>query len=218
LTKGHSITARLAATILAAFIASRALADLPAAPTPIPVPPIPTAPRLGTPPKITLPTNTAPGKPAVDFPEAAVLNRLPIPPEAAITPADKSDPTPPPLSGLKTPAPASVSPGGSLSQIEEMLFQLDPGSSQVPPAAEAKLKQVAAELGQSPATRLEIRVFSPGKPHQESTANRLSLSRFFAIRNFLKQNGVSDTKIDARPLVSDPGEPNADRAELYIER
>jgi hypothetical protein len=218
LTKRRPITATLAASILAAFTARATLADLPAAPAPIPVPPIPTAPQLGAPPKISLPTNAAPGKPTTDFPEPAALDRLPIPPEAAITPADKSDTTPPPLSGLLTPAPATVSPGGSLSQIEEMFFQLEPGSNQLPPSAEAKLKQVAAELGQSQATRLEIRIFSPSKPHQESAARRLSLARFFAIRNFLKQNGVSDTKIDARPLVSDPGEQNADRAELYIER
>jgi outer membrane protein OmpA-like peptidoglycan-associated protein len=218
LTKRRPISAAFAATILAGFTAHGVLADLPAAPTPIPVPPIPTPPQLGAPPRVNLPNNKAPGRPSTDFPTPAVLDRLPIPPEAAITPADKADPTPPPVSGLLTPAPATVSPGGSLSQIEEMLFVLEPGSNQLPPAAEAKLKQVAAELAQNQATRLEVRIFSPSKPHQESAAHRLSLARYFAIRDFLKGNGVGDARIDARPLVSNPGEMNADRAELYIER
>ncbi|HTJ62226.1 MAG TPA: OmpA family protein [Alphaproteobacteria bacterium] len=218
MTKRRLITAICLATILAAFTAHNVLADLPAAPTPIPVPPIPTPPQLGAPPKVSLPNNKAPGRPPADFPEPAVLDRLPIPPEAAITPADRNDPAPPPVSGLLTPAPASVSPGGSLSQIEEMLFVLDPGSNQLPPTAQAKLQQVASELAQNQAARLEVRIFSPSKPHQEGTAHRLSLARYFAIRDFLKRNGVNDARIDARPLVSDPGEMNADRAELYIER
>jgi len=34
----------------------------------------------------------------------------------------------------------------------------------------------------------------------------------------LKRNGLEDSRIDGRPLTSDPNELNADRVELYIER
>ncbi len=204
--------------ILAALTAPAALCDVPGAPKPIPVPPIPKPPQLGAPPKVILPVNGPPGRPAIAIPAAASLDRLPIPPVAAITPADPSDPAPSPKSGALTPKPATVSPGGNVSQIEEMFFLLDPGSSQFSTAAESKLKLVAKELSQDDAGRLEVRIFSPSKPHAESAAHRLSLARFFAIREFLNRNGVSDDKIDGRPLISTPDELNADRAELYIER
>jgi hypothetical protein len=192
--------------------------DVPGAPKPVPVPPIPKPPQLGALPKVTLPTGGPPGRPAIEIPEAANLDRLPIPPVAAITPADKSDTTPPPKSGALTPAPATVSPGGNESRIEEMFILLDPGSNQLSPTAESKLQIVAKEMSQNQATRLEIRTFSPAKPHAESASHRLSLARFFAIRAFLNQNGVADDKIDGRPLISGPDELNADRVELYIER
>jgi outer membrane protein OmpA-like peptidoglycan-associated protein len=167
---------------------------------------------------VNLPSTAAPGRPNIEIPVAAVLDRLPIPPEATITPADKADPAPPFATGLQTPAPAIVSPGGNPSQIEEIFFLLEPGSSQFAPSTEAKLQLVAKELSQDHAARLEIRIFSPSKPHAESAAHRLSLARFFAIRDFLTRNGVDDAKIDARPLISAPNELNADRAELYVER
>jgi outer membrane protein OmpA-like peptidoglycan-associated protein len=206
------------AAILATLAAPAARCDVPGAPQPIPVPPIPKPPQLGAQPKIVLPNNGPPGRPTIEIPDAANLDRLAIPPVAAITPADPSDKTPPPQSGVFTTAPATVSPGGNLSQIEEMFFLLDPGSSQFSATAETKLQMVAKELAQNGATRLEVRTFSPAKPHAESAAHRLSLARFFAIRDFLNRNGVGDDKIDGRPLISTPDELNGDRAELYIER
>lgn len=217
MTPRRHIQAALAAAILAVSVLPNAWCDVPGAPKPVPVPPIPKPPQLGAPPKVTLPTNGPPGRPAIAIPDAANLDRLPIPPVATITPADTSDTAPPPKSGLFTPAPATVSPGGNVSQIEEMFILLDPGSNQLSPTAESKLQIVAKELSQNEATRLEIRTFSPAKPHAESAAHRLSLARFLAIREFLNRNGVGDDKIDGRPLISEADELNADRVELYIE-
>lgn len=218
MTPRRHIRAAVAALILAALFVPDAWCDVSGAPTPVPVPPIPKPPQLGAPPKVTLPTNGPPGRPNLEIPDAANLDRLPIPPVATITPADQSDTTPAPKSGVFTAAPATVSPGGNESQIEEMFFLLDPESSQFSPTAESKLQIVAKELSQDAAARLEIRTFSPAKPHAESAAHRLSLARFFAIREFLNRNGVADDKIDGRPLISGIDELNADRAELYIER
>jgi outer membrane protein OmpA-like peptidoglycan-associated protein len=135
-----------------------------------------------------------------------------------ITPADRNDPTPTPVTGLRVPAPATVSPGGNPSQIQELFFLLEPDSSQFTASAEAKLKNVAEDMVRDKAARLEVRTFSPSKPHAESAAHRLSLARFFAVRDFLTRNGVDDDNIDGRPLISTPGELNADRVEIYIER
>ena len=205
--------------LFACACAPAAPAQVPGAPAPIPVPPIPAPPQLGAPPRVTLPPiNPPPGHVVVDLPDAPNITPVAIPPEAAITPADKNDPVPAPLSGLKTPAPPMNSPGAAGANIHETFFILDPGSSQIPATAQTKLKDIARDMITNQATRLEIRIYSPAKPHSEGTARRLSLSRFLAIRAFLIANGVDDDAIDGRPLASLPTELNADRAELYVEQ
>ena len=195
------------------------LAQVQTPPKPIPVPPIPAPPQLGAQPKITLPPIVPPpSHPVVGIPDAPDIARLPIPPEAAITPADKNDPVPPPKSGTQTPAPPMASPGAVEANIQETFFIVDPGSAQFPATAQNKLLDIAKDMVRNPASRLEVRTFSPAKPHSEGTARRLSLSRFQAIREFLTHNGVGDDRIDGRPLASEPNELNADRVELYIEQ
>ncbi len=208
----------LAAALFAAACGPATLAQVPGAPVPIPVPPIPAPPQLGPAPRLALPKLTPPGKPALGIPDAADLSPIAIPPEAAITPADKNDPVPAPLSGALTAAPPMVSPGAAASQIEESAFIVDPGSSQISAAAQSKLRDIAAALAEDPAARLEVRTFSPSKSHSESAARRLSLARFLAVRQFLTGKGVADARIDGRPLISQANELNADRIELYIER
>ncbi|MDB5395792.1 MAG: hypothetical protein JWM91_3298 [Rhodospirillales bacterium] len=117
-----------------------------------------------------------------------------------------------------TAAPPIVSPGNAAAQIEEAMFIVDPGASHMSAAAQSKLANLAKEMIQNKTARLEVRTFSPSKPHSESSAHRLSLARFLAIRDFLTRNGVGDDRIDGRPLISLPTELNADRVELYIER
>jgi hypothetical protein len=207
----------LAAAFLA-FGICPAWAQIPTPPQPIPVPPIPAPPQLGAVPAVHLPAIVPPGRPAIGIPDAAQLDRLPIPPEAAITPADKDDPVAPPKSGTLTAAPPMISPGDAASQIDEAIFIVDPDASQLSAAAQTKLINLAHEMAQDREARLEVRVFSPGKLHAESVAHRLSLARFLAIRDFLTKNGVDDGRIDGRPLISAPNELNPDRVELYIER
>jgi hypothetical protein len=203
--------------LLWATAAPACVAQVAGAPKPIPVPPIPAAPQLGAQPKITLPAIVPPpNHPVVGIPDAPQIERVPIPPQAAITPGEKGDPVPPPPSGALTATPPMASPGAA--NIDEVFFIVDPGVSQLAAAAENKLKDVAKDLAQDPAARLEVRTFSPAKPHSEGTARRLSLARFLAIRDFLIRNGVADDRIDGRPLASAPNELNADRVELYIER
>lgn len=207
------------ALLLSAAVAPASLAQISGAPQPIPVPPIPAPPQIGAQPKITLPAiRPPPGHPVVGIPDAPQLDRVAIPPEAAITPADKADPVPPPPSGTLTAAPPIVSPGAQAETIQEVFYIVDPGESQIAGPAEKKLTDIAKDMAQDPAARLEVRTYSPAKVHSEGTAHRLSLSRFLAIRDFLTKNGVGDDRIDGRPLTSEPNELNADRVELYIER
>ena len=75
--------------LFAVAAAPAGLAQVLGAPKPIPAPPIPAPPQLGTPPKVSLPAIVPPPPhPVVGIPDAPEIARLPIPPEAAITPAD----------------------------------------------------------------------------------------------------------------------------------
>jgi outer membrane protein OmpA-like peptidoglycan-associated protein len=187
-------------------------------PTPIPTPPIPDPAQFRAAPKINLGKLGSRPVASVDLPDAPRLDRVAVPPMAAITPADRNDLAPPPLSADLTGPPPTVSPGADTSQIEEVAFIVDPAVSQFSAAAMAKLGDVARELARDPAARLEVRAFTPVKSHSESAARRLSLARFLAVRDILKRDGVDDSRIDGRPLTSEPNELNADRIELYIER
>ena len=144
---------------------------------------------------------------------------IPAPPQLGAQPKITLPPiVPPPKSGTQTPAPPMASPGAVEANIQETFFIVDPGSAQFPATAQNKLLDIAKDMVRNPASRLEVRTFSPAKPHSEGTARRLSLSRFQAIREFLTHNGVGDDRIDGRPLASEPNELNADRVELYIEQ
>jgi len=210
----------IAAAFFSAFItgAFSAAAQVPTPPEPIPVPPIPAPPQLGPAPKVVLGKPTAPPPPAIDIPAKAEFPPFVIPPQAPMTEADASDKTPPPPSGRLTGPTRMISPGDTASQIDETMFIMDPGVSDLSPQAEGKLRDVAKTLSLNPGDRLEVRVYSPSKPRNESIAHRLSLARFLAIRAFLIKNGADDNSIDGRPLISDPAELNADRVELYVER
>jgi len=212
--KGLGVTASTLLVLLAASAAAQSTI----APTPIPTPPIPDPPKFSPAHPVTLGRQTAPPAPVVNLPEAPVFDRIAVPPTAALTTADKSDPVPPPLGGVLTGPPPTVSPGASKSQIQEVAFIVDAASSQLSAAAEAKLRDVAQELKADPTARLEARVYSPSKLHSESAARRLSLARFLTVRDILRRNGIDDARIDGRPLTSEPNELNADRIELYIER
>jgi hypothetical protein len=132
-----------------------------------------------------------------------------------MTPADKADATPPPRIGLDAPRPPASSPGASAATIDEITLALPAGTAAAP---EGQLARVVEALKRDPAVRLEIRAYTPLTSSTDSKARRLSLARFLAIRDYLVKNGISDDRIDARALGSQPNDANADRVELYIER
>ena len=158
-----------------------------------------------------------PPRPEIDIPALPNLTPVAFPNAPIITPADKTDPTPPPRSGIETARPPTVSPGAASSNIEESAFLLDPASSQIPNTAQAKLRDLARTLVQAPTARLEIRAYAPVKGQSESDARRLALARCLAVRDILIQGGVPDDRVDVRALGSEPKDPNADRVELYVE-
>jgi outer membrane protein OmpA-like peptidoglycan-associated protein len=156
-----------------------------------------------------------PAQPRLDIPTPADLPPIAMPPQAQMTPADKTDPTPPPPSGLMTGPPATVSPGAQ--KTEKIVFPVDVGSSRIPASATTALDHVADVLRHDTEARVEVRSFTASRPNNEGNARRLALARFFAVRELLIADGVANKRIDGRPLISASDELNADRIELYIE-
>jgi hypothetical protein len=195
-----------------------ARAQIATPPKPIPAPPIPAPPQIGPPPPITPGTLTAPPPPVITIPDTPNMEPIAIPPQAAMTAADPTDTTRPPVSGALTGPTAMVSPGANGTAIDRIAFPIDPNTTEMPAAVDARLRDIARSLTQNPAARIEVRVFSPSKlSNSQSNARRLSLARYVAIRRVLTDAGVADRRIDGRPLVSEPNELNPDRVELYIE-
>lgn len=204
--------------MLALAVAAPASAQLSEAPQPIPVPPIPGPAKLPPAPKVTVGTLVPPGKPDIDIPATPTVAAVTLPGQPVLTPADPADPVRPPRPGAETPPPPATSPGADATQVEEIAFIVDPGSSLIPDSTQTKLSRIAQDLNDAPQARVEIRAYSPVKGQSQSDPRRLSLARWLAVRDYLVQHGVADDRIDGRALASSPNEPNADRVELYLER
>ena len=183
-------------------------------PKPINAPAIPPLPHLKPAPKLNQAAPGAAPRVEIDVPAPAKLGAVTPPPPRPMTPADKNDPAP----ALADTPPPLVSPGASAATIQQVVFTLAPGAADLPAGADAKLATVATALAEDTGARVEIRAFTPQAAPSDNKARRLSLSRVLSVREALMKRGVADNRIDSRALASQPGEVNADRIELYIER
>jgi outer membrane protein OmpA-like peptidoglycan-associated protein len=213
--RSPDLLAILLALVVATLTMPAALAQLAVEPKPIPAPAIPPPPQLGPAPKINDATPAKPPHLQVDIPAAAELTTVALPPMHEMTKPDKNDKTPPPSD---TGAPPAASPGAARSAIQSMAYLVEPGSSSLTNAAQAKLRDVAESMKSDALARVEIRAYTPETAQTESKARRLSLARALAIRDYLVRNGVADDRIDSRALGAVPSETNPDRIELYVER
>jgi len=89
-----------------------------------------------------------------------------------------------------------------------------PESAEVPPEAEAALKELAAMMAADETLRLELLAYAAGNEDQANRARRMSLSRALAVRAYLINEGVRSTRMDVRALGNNvDGEP-ADRVDI----
>ena len=180
---------------------------------PIPTPTVPPPPLLGTSPPIHEDGPIV--RPTLELvvPVLPDLGPVVLPAPGQMTPARPGEPGPPQIQG-KMP---TTGPGADPNAVTEIAIQLFPGSVKLSESVERRLLDVAQTMKRNPAARVEVRAFSPIDALHDSQAHRLSLTRFLAVRTFLVDNGVDDSRIDSRALESDPHEPQPDRIELYIE-
>jgi len=150
-----------------------------------------------------------PPPPPPVMPKAAPTNPviLPLP---FVMPAHP--PPPPPVVPLKADA-----PGSALPNAKGVRLIFGTNSSDLNPAMQIALADIATKLKTAPDLHVTITAFAPGTPQDPSTSRRLSLSRALAARAALIHAGIESDRIYARAegftgIGTDP----ADRTDLVL--
>jgi hypothetical protein len=174
----------------------RASAPRPPAPRP------PAAQQATARPEAAPQTATQAEKP--DLPDAA-------PPPAGYTllgtlPAGTAPPPPAPAPQAPTPAPAAT----------RLRLAFAPTKSDLPPDADASIKQLAANAPTTETTTFTVLAYAPGTPDDPSTARRVSLARATAVRNALIAAGVPSARVVVRALGNGFGDGPPDRADIDV--
>jgi hypothetical protein len=87
-------------------------------------------------------------------------------------------------------------------------------SSDLNPATDAALRDLAAKLKPQDTTTITINAYAAGSPDDASIARRLSLARALAARAVLINAGIPSTRIYPRALGSAGGDDAKDRVDV----
>jgi len=74
------------------------------------------------------------------------------------------------------------------------------GAADLPDAAKPELDAVARQLGGNDRTRLQLVGYAGGTTEEANQARRVSLQRALAVRTYLMERGISNTRMDVRAL------------------
>jgi len=196
---------------------THALDSLKATPAPAPAPAVPAAkpkPRA----RHTVHTEphkgTAPAapvkKPPPPLPPGPPANPV-IAPPAFVMPAHPPPP-PPPVPVKPDAAGAALSLPGSIERIT-----FGPGSSDLNPATESAIRQIAAAAVAHKELTVTITAWAAGTNDDPSTPRRISLDRALAARAVLINAGVISERIHAVAKgFADPGTGPIDRVDIGI--
>ena len=155
-----------------------------------------------TPPPAAATSTAAPVKPAAApvTPTAAPPSAPPTvaPPSSTTLAAMNTPPNLPPVSPVKpTPAaaPATTLPSGEPARI---LFT--GAGADLPDGARSALDAVVQRLGSDEHLRLQLVAYASGTADQANQARRVSLQRALAVRSYLMERGIPNTRMDVRAL------------------
>ncbi len=157
-------------------------------------------------------TAAAPTMPTVAPPSPAPM--APPTPAAAVT-AMNAPPSLPPAAPVKpTPAaaPAAVAAAG---QPPRILFS--GAGADLPDGAKGVLDAMAQRLAGDAHLRLQLVAYASGTADQANQARRVSLQRALAVRSYLMEHGVANTRMDVRALGNhNEGDDPPDRVDIVL--
>jgi outer membrane protein OmpA-like peptidoglycan-associated protein len=167
-----------------AAAAPTAAAAAPAAPATAPATTAAAAPAGATTPTV------APPRPVpTAAPSPAAETAMTTPPAVAPAPV-----TPTPVAPAA--APAAVAPAAA--DLTRILFPS--GDAELPDPAKAQLDAVVQRLNADTQARLQLIAHAAGTADQANQARRVSLQRALAVRSYLMERGIANTRMDVRAL------------------
>ncbi len=135
--------------------------------------------------------------------------QLPKPPKSEPMPL-KAAPEPPRLATSHQPS------GGAIVAGSEFRLSFESGGSAIRDAAKQALDELAGSLKSNSSLRLQLMAYAGGDSQTASQARRLSLSRGLAVRKYLIDKGISDTRIVVRALGSKFESGPSDRVDIVV--
>ncbi|HYM02319.1 MAG TPA: OmpA family protein [Stellaceae bacterium] len=164
---------------------------------------------------------TAPVGPGPRIAAAAALTATSPPPSgmAASPAAVAAGPSPatavPAQPPTATPAAAPAAAATAAAGANRIVFAA--GAADVPDAAKRDLDALAQRLAAGQQLRVQLVSYASGSAEEANQARRLSLQRALAVRSYLIEHGVSNSRMDVRALGNrnDGSEPS-DRVDLVI--
>jgi outer membrane protein OmpA-like peptidoglycan-associated protein len=158
---------------------------------------------------------SAPAAPAT--PTAAPPSPVPTvaPPPPATATAMNTPPSLPPEAPVKSTPAAAPAAVAAASGPARILFSGD--KADLPDNAKGTLDAVAQRLSTDAHLRLQLVAFASGTADQANQARRVSLQRALAVRSYLMEHGVANTRMDVRALGNrNEGEEPPDRVDIVM--
>ena len=183
-------------------VAATPLAEAPPAP-PAAATPTPTAPAPAEPtPPAAAAAPAKPPAPATPItPVAAPPSPVPeaSPPSPATVAAMNMPPTLPPEGPVKpTPAAAPAALAAATGEHTRIVFAGN--AAELPDDAKPGLDALAQRMAADDHLRLQLVAYAAGSPDQANQARRISLQRALAVRSYLMEHGIANTRMDVRAL------------------
>ena len=120
----------------------------------------------------------------------------------------------PQLASTTANLPRAIEPRAPLTGLQ---VPFAPGSSALSDEARSSLTNLAEQLDVTSSPRLRLSAFAAAGDLANGMSRRLSLSRLFAVRDFLIEWGLRSEDIDLMPMAGTEGETPIDRVELEID-
>lgn len=166
------------------------------------------------------PAAAPPAKPAAPaapiVPTVAPPSPAPVapPPSPATTTAMNAPPSLPPEAPVK-PTPAAAPAALAAGHPERILFSGD--KADLPDGAKGALDAVVKQLTGDAHLRLQLIAYASGTADQANQSRRISLQRALAVRSYLMEHGVANTRMDVRALGNrNEGEEPPDRVDIVL--
>lgn len=159
-------------------------------------PPAKSATAEATPPAATAAAPAAPAAPKAAPPSPVPVTPAPSPTTVAVI---DTPPSVPPAASVKpTPVAAPATVAAAAGDHTRIVFAS--GATDLPDDAKAGLDALARQLGADGHLRLQLAAYAGGAADQANQARRISLQRALAVRSYLMEHGVANTRMDVRAL------------------